>query len=384
MDRRDFITGILGSASLVALAGCGQARTGATTGATTGTPAATTPAATAGVERVDAAKVRVSWSGLKEPVKLVSLPSPDAPAADGTIVAATAIGGAHEAGVAAMPRPYFVIQDAAGTTLQTAERLLPLEGGRNFRDLGGYASEDGKRVRWGRLYRSGVMHELTDADRAYLRTLGIVTICDLRSADERQREPSRVGTQGAPKIQSFDYDMRQTMGSIGTLMKTKTREEAVVAFAKGYGDMAQFLTPHFTDMFARLAKGEAPLALNCSAGKDRTGLGSALILSALGVPRDMVIADYALSETYVPPDKYLQEMRKPTKEREAALSPQMAEMFKAMPEPVLRVLMGTDADVMRLTLGEIDKTEGGPVNLVKTRYGVTDEGLATMRRTFLV
>jgi len=70
------------------------------------------------------------------------------------------------------------------------QRVLPLQGGQNFRDLGGYRTRDGRTVRWGLLYRSGSMHNLTAADYAYLRKLGIRTVCDLRSRTERDREPA--------------------------------------------------------------------------------------------------------------------------------------------------------------------------------------------------
>ena len=70
------------------------------------------------------------------------------------------------------------------------ERVLPLRGGRNFRDLGGYRSADGRHVRWRRVFRSGVMNRLTDADRDYLATLEIRASCDLREAHERSLEPS--------------------------------------------------------------------------------------------------------------------------------------------------------------------------------------------------
>ena len=265
--------------------------------------------------------------------------------------------------------------------VRVAERLLPLEGGRNFRDLGGYVGADGKLVRWGRIYRSGVMTELTANDLVYLSDLGVNAVCDLRSLDERNREPAPFSGEAAPTVVAFDYDMGQTMASIGALIQAQTREEAVAAFAAGYVEMADFLAPHFTDLFARLARGEAPLAMNCSAGKDRTGMASALILSVLGVDRDTVIADYALSETYVPPEKYMEEMRNPTEE--SAISPQMAEMFGRMPDPVLRVLLGTDADVMRQTLAHIDASVGGPVALAKARFGLTDESISTMQSLYL-
>ena len=84
-------------------------------------------------------------------------------------------------------------------------RLLTLQGGRNFRDLGGYPTRDGRRVRWGRLYRSGVLAYLTQSDQEHLDTLGIRVVCDFRNAHERSREAVR-WTRSDLEILSWDYD----------------------------------------------------------------------------------------------------------------------------------------------------------------------------------
>jgi protein-tyrosine phosphatase len=210
-----------------------------------------------------------------------------------------------------------------------------------------------------------------------------MAVCDLRSADERRSEPAPFPTEGAMMVTAFDYDMAETMASIGALMRAKTRAEAVAAFSAGYVEMANFLAPHFTDMFAKLLAGQTPLAMNCSAGKDRTGMAAAMILSVLGVERESVIEDYALSETYVPPDKYIDEMRNAGSSSSGSMTPQMAQVFAQMPDPVLRVLMGTDADVMRLTLAELDSKAGGPIAFAKAKYGLTDASISQLRSMYL-
>src|SRR5512145_712402 len=98
-------------------------------------------------------------------------------------------------------------RDPAVDARLQVNRLLPLEGGRNFRDLGGYATRDGRRVRWGRVYRSGVMSYLTDADRTRLDALGLRTLCDFRAPGERKREPTN---WWSPDVQllHWDYDFR--------------------------------------------------------------------------------------------------------------------------------------------------------------------------------
>ncbi len=267
--------------------------------------------------------------------------------------------------------------------MRVAERILPLQGGRNFRDLGGYRTIDDKQVVWGRIYRSGVMANLTGEDVAYLRRLGVDVVCDFRSREEIAREPSALAVKGGLEYVTFDYSMG--MESIAGVARAKTREEAVAAFAQGYLSMATMLKPHFTDLFERLARSETPLAMNCSAGKDRTGVASALLLSILGVPRETVVADYALSEKIIPPDSYVAAIRGQGGAKEASvLPPDQAVRFAQMSDPALRVLMGTDADVMRLTLKAMDDQHGGPLGFAKTQFGVDDAMVTVLRRLYTV
>lgn len=336
-------------------------------------------AISAHVERVGPEKLRLQWANARGAVRVLASPSPEAPEALMRVLSPRTRSWSMEVALTASPRPYFLLIDQDGKSVRTAERLLPLEGGRNFRDLGGYPTQTGQSVRWGRIYRSGVMAGLTANDLVYLDRLGLETVCDLRSLEERRGEPAPFKQDIGPKIAAFDYDM--DMSSMAAMFTARTREEAVTAFAASYTGMTQMLRAHFTDMFARLVRGEAPLALNCSAGKDRTGIASALILSVLGVPRDVVIADYALSETFVPPQKYIDEVRTPA--AESVMSSAQRTLFTRMPDPVLRVLMGSDGDVMRQALAALDEKFGGPVALAKAQFGLDDASLAALRHSYL-
>jgi len=328
--------------------------------------------------RIEPGKVKIGWTPATASLDLFIGADPDAPRAKMKRAAAKASGGAVVLDAPTSPRPYFLAQARDGRTVRIAERLLPLAGGRNFRDLGGYEAADGRRVRWGRLYRSGVMASLTPADRTYLGALGIRSICDLRSAQERTSEPTPAFGDAAPAIASFDYDMSRSMAK---MFAARTQAEAITTFGDAYVDMTQYLAPNYTDMFARLARGEAPLTVNCSAGKDRTGVASALILSVLGASRETIVADYALSETYVPASLYRDQMRKP----DASGQPSRQSYgLGALPDPVLDVLLGSNAGVMRHALARIDAEFGGPVALAKARYGLDDATIARMRTLYLV
>jgi protein-tyrosine phosphatase len=344
MDRRLFLT----AAGALALA-----------------PAARAAAPLAAkAQRITPTTVRLDWTGAGAVSVFVSADPNAAKSAMRPL--ATTTGAATSVAAPVTPRPYFLVRAADGRQARVAERLLPLEGVRNFRDLGGWRAADGRQVKWGKIYRSGVMSGLTMADITYLRMLGVTVICDLRSAQERNAEPNPlIGKADAPKVVATDYDMGDAMRAFARL---RTREEAVRAFADAYVDLIDRLAPQYTDMFARLVANEGPLAVNCSAGKDRTGLGSALVLSALGVPRETIIADYALSQTFVPPSYYLG---------------QMGQVFAKTPPAVSRVILGSDPDVMRRALATIDARYGGPLNLIKARFGVTGAKIAALRHAYL-
>jgi protein-tyrosine phosphatase len=326
----------------------------------------------------DKTRLRIDWTGTGEPVSIFESNDPNGGPATARLLKA-AQGGAFDVEAPVTPRPYFLLTAKDGAQTRVAERLLPLQGGRNFRDLGGYRAEDGRQVRWGRIYRSGVMTGLTPGDLAYLGQLGIAVVCDLRNPQERASEPSPFLASHGAEVVAFDYDMSQSLNGFAAV---QTRDQAVAAFAAAYLQFVDTLTPNYTDMFARLVEAKAPLAMNCSAGKDRTGVGSALVLSVLGVPRPTVIADYALTQTYTPPSLYLQQLQ--STGAVPGLSDKQAEAFRRMPKEVLQVMMGSDPEVMRQTLAEIDRKYGGPVALVKTRFGLTDAKIAALRAAYLV
>jgi len=324
------------------------------------------------------AAISLAWSAQKQPTSIFVSTDPDATAAYMHALKTGVRGGHAEMPLPISPRPYFLLSTTDGAQVRVAERLLPLQGGKNFRDLGGYRSDDGRQVRWGRIYRSGVMSELTAADMDYLSSLGIEVICDLRSKQERLGQPSPFLQTEAPQVVSTDYDMLPLTG----LHEAATGTQAISAFADAYVDFTQALAPQYTDLFARLLRRETPLAFNCSAGKDRTGMGAALILSVLGVPRETVIADYALTQGYVPPSSYMKQMSNSASS--SGLTSEQAKAFAQMPHEVLMVLLGSDPQIMHQALDKIDHKYGGPIELAKSSFGLTDAKISYLRAVYLI
>lgn len=175
-------------------------------------------------------------------------------------------------------------------------RLLPLEGGNNFRDLGGYTTSDGKMVKRGKIFRSGVMTSLTDTDQQLLNNLGHWTIVDFRSREELEMFPNHWATNSRLNLVRHDYSMHE----IFSLTYDESGKKKPVHTL--YQIFPTMLTPQLKILFANLTEDSTPLVFNCSAGQDRTGLASALILHTLGVPWETIVEDYHLSTQYRRPD----------------------------------------------------------------------------------
>ncbi|HEX5793779.1 MAG TPA: tyrosine-protein phosphatase, partial [Rheinheimera sp.] len=262
---------------------------------------------------------------------------------------------------------------------------LPLQGGVNFRDLGGYRTEDGRAVVWGKLFRSGTMSDLTSADYQYLSKLGIKTFCDFRSSEERSEEPTQY-KEFAPAAQMLtqDYSMRDMMNDSFTkaLTQLKTREQALLAFGSFYRKGLTTYAGQFRDMFAQLLQNKAPLSFNCSAGKDRTGMAAALVLSALGVPRDVVVADYALSEQAY--DFGLREIKKrmAAQQDKGTESPHN-QLFAQLPRDVIQVFMGTDPALIEAFFQQIEQDYGSVANYLEKEMQLSATDIQLLRKLYL-
>jgi protein-tyrosine phosphatase len=201
-------------------------------------------------------------------------------------------------------RMYFeLVPKEGGHPQLVAERRLPLEGSRNFRDLGGYRTADGRMVRWGRIYRSDELAALSDADIDYLRRLGIRLVCDFRSDDERASVPSREFTK---RHESTINLAVQSKGMDAAMMRRKIRSGGIIGIEMehtlqaAYASYVTDYTETWAALFERISNPKnLPAVLHCTAGKDRTGFASALVLLALGVPKETVYEDYMLTNAYL-------------------------------------------------------------------------------------
>jgi protein-tyrosine phosphatase len=179
----------------------------------------------------------------------------------------------------------------------TPARHLKLSGASNFRDLGGYATSDGRTVRWRQIFRSNHLGHLTDEDAVVLRDLGVRSAFDFRGSEERT-----AALCAMPEIAVHSLPVEPTVvaalraiAADGTPLSTG---HAVEVMCDSYRSYVQNNTRHFRTLFAHLLEDRAPLVIHCTAGKDRTGFACALILHTLGVPEDVISEDYLLTNRF--------------------------------------------------------------------------------------
>lgn len=276
-------------------------------------------------------------------------------------------------------RTYFVVRPEAGEPYMTAVRLLPLEGGRNFRDLGGYETANGQHVKWGRLFRSGTMTRLTDEDYDYLASIGISTVLDLRTSQERTAEPTN-WLAGDIDYVTFADPAEDDANPLSVVFASPdvTPEDVRSTMTSLYAGILDQQKPAYRALFRDLSDEDTPLAFNCSAGKDRTGVGAALILSALGVPRETVVSDYALSEQLV---DYSAEFQ--LSENAAAEDDGPYAYLRQLPSELVAPLMRSDPAYIEFVLDHIDAEYGSVENYIINELGVDEIRLQKIRQSLL-
>jgi protein-tyrosine phosphatase len=185
-------------------------------------------------------------------------------------------------------------------TFHPKSRVIPLEGGLNFRDLGGYRGASGRLTRWRCLFRSGTTHLLTPTDLERVAELKIRAVMDLRSQSERQEHPH--GLCREPKMMYSAHDYESVAGNLAKMLVDPAFDatQARTAMIDLYAEMPYEFAPVYRQLFLHASTGPLPLLFNCAAGKDRTGVAAALLLSAVGVDWGDIVADYLVTQTVVP------------------------------------------------------------------------------------
>ena len=272
-------------------------------------------------------------------------------------------------------RIYFHLKAASGATRVVSIRRLPLEGAKNFRDLGGYRTSGGRYVRWGLVYRSNYLANLTAKDAEYLHNLGIRLVCDFRAEGERTRAPDHwVGT--APEY--FSVPVGPNRDGTITPEELKRRVATISAQTKdsirGY-DYAISDAAQYGKILRRIAAGDLPAVEHCTSGKDRTGVFSAILLTVLGVPRDVVMQDYLLTNQYLlGPDSI---------ESTSADLQRIFGLAEPLDTATVKTIMSAKPETLEATFDNITKTYGSFDNYLREGLKISESELAALRQHLL-
>jgi protein-tyrosine phosphatase len=240
----------------------------------------------------------------------------------------------------------------------SAKRKVELKGAVNFRDLGGYATADGHHVKWGKVYRSADMSKLTDQDLTVLSSRKI-------AYEESKKAPDRLNP-------NTDYILCPAgSDSVGNMMqsfKGKTSGDSVM---EAYYSNTKYLADRYKPFFGKLLNlpADKGLVFHCSAGKDRTGIGAALLLYSLGVPYNTIVNDYEASNYY----------------RAAENEKMVKSMVKYMQinEGVAKDVLSVKKQYLEATFTAIKQQYGSVDKYLKTQIGLSDADIKSLKKKFL-
>jgi len=282
--------------------------------------------------------------------------------------------GEYDIALTAVKGPVFfhvTADDAANLVLM--DRQVPLEGGSNFRDFGGYFTADGKQVRWQQLYRSGHLGTLSEADRELVADLDIHLVCDFRTPREHRLNPSQFAPRHQPRVAELIINpgdnttlMDQILAAGKPDDKRRLARELMIHVNR---ELALDNAQAYRQMFALMLEAPGPTLIHCTAGKDRTGFGAALILAALGVPEKALIHDYLLTNEYVDPSHSIKWFKHYTG----------VELDQAVVEPLYLV----HEDYISAALSGLKESYGSIECYFREALGLDDAGLKELRGRLL-
>lgn len=255
-------------------------------------------------------------------------------------------------------------------------RILPLEGGLNFRDIGGYPAGH-HTVRWGKVFRAGVLCYFTANDHPALHKLGVRAVCDLRRAEEREREPTR----WPHELRALSWDDGATMPTVRGFAADWPRTAAGMrsAMLDLYRALPAWMGPRIRGLFECIAAEHVPLVVHCAAGKDRTGVAVAVLLAALGVDGNTILQDYLLTNEVGNFEHFVNSR----KDSHLGLADAHHSLL-SMPQDMREALFAADPDYLQAALEQIAREHGDLTTYLKSAVHLDDRTLVQVRQAMLV
>ena len=247
----------------------------------------------------------------------------------------------------------------------STKRLLPLKGGANFRDIGGYKTAEGKEDAWGKIYRSASINKLSDEDVQLLDKKNIHTVIDFRGKAEAQAAPDRL-----PENTDYTLCPAGSDNIPGAAQMVKLLKEGDF-LTKFYGeDAVKYSGDRFRTLFVKLLTLEDNEAImyHCTGGRDRTGMATALLLHLLEVPQETIEADFVASNVY------LKSMN------QNMLAP-LAKMSGLSEEEIV-AKMALRPELLRSFFGGLETQYGSIQNFAQQELGVGPQEIAILKAKY--
>ncbi|MFD7026673.1 tyrosine-protein phosphatase [Streptomyces sp. NPDC059917] len=253
-----------------------------------------------------------------------------------------------------------------------------LTGVRNFRDVGGLPTTDGRRVRAGQVFRSGHLAHATETDTEFLASLGLHTIFDFRNAADHALEGPDVELPGVRNVNlplsdpadGTEFWRMVRDGDLDQLRQVLGEGKAALRMANSYREIVTNRTAEHRQVVQALVQDQVPVLMHCAAGKDRAGLSIAVTLLALGVEREAIVADYL--ESNAPHRRY--KVRRSSESAEAR-SPEVMEL--------LAPLFDARAEYLIAAFDTLEEIWGSLDRYLAEGLGLTPETLDRLRDQYL-
>lgn len=318
----------------------------------------------------------LSWRSLgSDSVQVFASPSPTGGHDIRLVGKGGADGNLDVEGLPPQQRWYFTLKPDHGDALTVADRSLHLASAPNFRDIGGLRTTDGRWVRIALLYRSDQLNRVTEPDLATLDRLHLVTIYDFRTERERETGPDKVPS-GAHEVVA-DVLADQKVPTDQDMANPASLKEYAAGGAASFTEVYRHFvsSPTASQAYRAFLSGLAdtrtyPAVFHCTGGKDRTGWGAAIVLSALGVPRQVIVDDYMASNRYLEP-------------KNQAILAMMQGHIDPATITALKTIMINRPEYIEAAFDEVEKRYGTMENYIAQGLGIDEATIARLRKVLL-